>query len=168
MPALNAADRADAASEIALSEIPAAEPMSLPQERLRLRVSPTMSTPSWPTTPPRPTIGTTLEKLAVQYADPEPETAPRVALGRTKPSPFAEGFEPEVPEPDPEPVPAMRHRVEFPRYGGATVDRMSLEGCRPASQLAALVLPAFRAVNTRQGPVDTLKQLAWGAPEIPS
>jgi hypothetical protein len=109
-----------------------------------------------------------LDKLAA-FATEQPvasgpvTTTPR--SGSVVESPFAPDAKAPVPErPKVEPF----RRVSFRHLGQTTVDRMPVTPCRGASQLAAVVLPAMVALGASSGLIDHLKQLASGAPTIPT
>jgi hypothetical protein len=59
-------------------------------------------------------------------------------------------------------------RAVISRPGPATVDRFPLRSGRPASQLAAVLLPAMRAVGAPQYTLEHLIELARAAPTIPT
>jgi hypothetical protein len=60
-----------------------------------------------------------------------------------------------------------RPRVDFPRYGTPRVDNLVLTSCRGPGQLAAVLLPAIRALGASEGLIEGLKLLAARAPPLP-
>ena len=108
-----------------------------------------------------------LDKLAAFAPEPVASgpvtTTPR--SGSVVESPFAPGAKTPGPErPKVEPF----RRVNFRHLGQTTVDRMPVTPCRGAAQLAAVVLPAMVALGASSGLIDHLKELARGAPTIPT
>jgi len=59
-------------------------------------------------------------------------------------------------------------RARVSQHGPTMVDRFSVVSCRPASQLAAALLPALRAVGAPQYQIEQLIELARAAPTIPT
>jgi hypothetical protein len=62
----------------------------------------------------------------------------------------------------------LSSRVSFPRFGTPTIDHKPLQSCRGASQLAAVIAPAMDALGAPSQLVDGLKQMAAGAPALPT
>jgi hypothetical protein len=97
---------------------------------------------------------------------PQPHVAPPTRGGTTE-SPFTgAGSEPatvvlEIPS-------GGRPRVSFPRFSHPRVDSFDLTSCRGPGQLAAVLLPAFRALNANESLIEGLKLLAAGAPQLPT
>ena len=58
-------------------------------------------------------------------------------------------------------------RVNFPRLSAPTVDRITLSSCRGASQLSRVILPAVQRLGAPTALVESLKNLAAGAPNLP-
>ncbi len=98
---------------------------------------------------------------------PQPHVAPPTRGGGTAESPFTgAGSEPATVAPV---IPASgRPRVDFPRYGNPRVDNLNLVSCRGPGQLAAVLLPAMRALGASEGLLDGLKLLQAGAPQLPN
>jgi hypothetical protein len=59
-------------------------------------------------------------------------------------------------------------RATISRYGPTKVDRFVVSSCRPASQLAAALLPAMRSVGAPQYQLEHLAELARAAPALPT
>jgi hypothetical protein len=59
-------------------------------------------------------------------------------------------------------------RARVQRNGPPMVDRFAITSCRPASQLAAALLPAMRAIGAPQYTLEHLIELARAAPTIPT
>lgn len=78
-------------------------------------------------------------------------------------------YHPDAKAPEPErPKAEPFRRLNFRHMGQTTVDRTPVTPCRGAAQLAAVVLPAFKELGASSGLIDALKQLAQGAPTIPT
>jgi hypothetical protein len=105
---------------------------------------------------------------AVARPPADPVIAPPNPLtrGGTSESPFTgAGSEPATVAPE---IPASgRPRVSFPRYGHPRVDTFDLTSCRGPGQLAAVLLPAFRALGANESLIEGLRILAAGAPTLP-
>lgn len=57
-------------------------------------------------------------------------------------------------------------RVEVPRFGHVTIDRVPLRPCRGAAQLAKVVLPALRQLSAPLGVLNDVSVLAQEAPPL--
>ena len=108
-----------------------------------------------------------LEITARAIAEPA-VTAPAASAprrGSTVESPYS----PDAKAPEPErPKAEPFRRLDFRYMGQPSVDRIPVTPCRGAAQLAAVVLPAMQALGASSQLLDHLKELAQGAPTIPT
>ncbi len=104
-------------------------------------------------------------RALAQQSPPAAPVAGAPRLGSTVESPFAPDAK--APEPDRAKSEPFR-RLNYRHLGATTVDRIPVIPCRGAAQLAAVVLPAFRELGASSGLIEALKQLAAGAPTLPT
>jgi len=111
-----------------------------------------------------------LEKVAPSAAEDAYEAGAGLTThrrGGTAASPFVPGAEAPT-SAAPEPAPVHPSRFKHPRHSHPSVDGVSLTSCRGPSQLAAILVPAMRALGASEGLIDGLKLLAAGAPQLPT
>ena len=96
---------------------------------------------------------------------PQPHVAPPTR-GGTAESPFT-GTDDAVPVVTPVQPAGGPPRVVFSRFSHPRVDRFDLTSCRDPGQVAAVLLPAMRALGANESLIEGLRLLAAGAPHLP-